>query len=133
MHGAASLAAAIGVALSLLGSQSPAQIAQRAEDAFAAVRLSDALAAYDQLGALVPSAAPELWQRGVVLYYLGRYDECAAQFAAFFKINQHDSENAAWHFFCEARGHSEQQARTELLHVGEDTRIVRKQIHDLVR
>ena len=81
----------------------PQALADRAEAAFADGRLADAIKDYDQLAVLVPSVAPLMWQRGVALYELGRYDECAAQFASYFTVNPADFENAAWHFFCVAR------------------------------
>ena len=116
----------------MLLAQAPGQIAARAEEDFGAGRLTEALADYDRLIALVPSVAPELWQRGIVLYYLGRYDDCASQFAAFHQRNTDDMENTAWHFFCQARGQSPAKARADLLATEPDPRIARQQIYDLL-
>ena len=44
-----------------------------AESEFAAGRIEESIAAFDRLAALVPSAAPTLWQRGIALYIVGRY------------------------------------------------------------
>jgi lipoprotein NlpI len=129
----ATVASAV-VALALwTPAQAPGQIAARAEDDFGAGRLADALAGYDRLVALVPSVAPELWQRGIVLYYLGRYDECAAQFAAFHEHSPADMENTAWHFFCEARAVSPTKARAGLLATESDPRVGRNEVYDLLR
>ena len=65
--------------------------------------------------------------------YLGRYDECAAQFASFHAVDPGDVEDAAWHFFCVARGSSIERARRELLQAGPDPRIMRAQVYDLLR
>jgi lipoprotein NlpI len=113
--------------------QTPADLADRAETDFAQGKIAEAVADYDRLAALIPSIAPELWQRGVALYYLGRYDECAAQFAAFHALDPRDVENAAWHFFCVARGRSIERARRELLEAGPDLRVMRPQVYELLR
>jgi lipoprotein NlpI len=113
--------------------QDPQSIADRAEAAFEQGRLAESVAEFDRLAALVPSVAPMLWQRGIALYYLGRYDECAAQFAAFYKGDPSDLENATWHFLCVARGQSVTRARASLLDAGPDPRVLRTQIYDMVR
>jgi lipoprotein NlpI len=113
--------------------QTPADLADRAERDFAQGRIAESVADYDRLAALIPSVAPELWQRGVALYYLGRYDECAAQFASFHALDPRDEEDAAWHFFCVARGSSIERARRELLQAGPDPRVMRAQVYDLLR
>jgi lipoprotein NlpI len=113
--------------------QTPADLADRAEAAFAQGRMAESVADYDRLAALIPSIAPELWQRGVALYYLGRYEECAAQFAAFHALDPRDVEDAAWHFFCVARGSSIERARRELFEAGPDLRVMRPQVYDLLR
>jgi tetratricopeptide (TPR) repeat protein len=115
------------------GRQTPADLADRAESDFAQGRIAESVADYDRLAALIPSLAPELWQRGVGLYYLGRYDECAAQFASFHALDPRDVEDAAWHFFCVARGSSIDRARRELLQAGPDPRVMRAQVYDLLR
>ena len=113
--------------------QTPADLVDRAEADFAQGRVAESVADYDRLVALIPSLAPELWQRGIALYYLGRYDECAAQFAAFHTLDPRDAENAAWHFFCVARGASLARARAELLHAGPDPRVMRTQVYEMLR
>jgi lipoprotein NlpI len=114
-------------------SQTPADLADRAEDDFAHGRIAEAVGDYDRLSAMIPSIAPELWQRGVALYYLGRYDECAAQLAAFHALDPKDVENAAWHFFCVARGTSIERARRELFQAGPDPRVMRPQLYELLQ
>ena len=114
------------------GPQSPQALVEVAEADFAAGRIEASIAAFDRLAALVPSVAPTLWQRGIALYIAGKYDECAAQFAAFFAEDPSDLENAAWHFFCVARARSIERARTERLQAGPDPRILRQQIDEML-
>jgi lipoprotein NlpI len=83
--------------------QSPQDLVEKAEADFAQNKIAESVADYDRLIVLVPSIAPVLWQRGIGLYELGRFKECAAQFAAHATVEPVDMENAAWHFFCTAR------------------------------
>jgi lipoprotein NlpI len=115
------------------GRQSPQDIADQAERDFAAGRIEASVANYDRLAALVPDVAPVLWQRGIGLYYLGRYKECAAQFASHHKVNPTDLENAAWHFFCLARAESPERARAAMLAAGPDRRAARTAIYEMLR
>jgi lipoprotein NlpI len=109
----------------------PQDIADRAEADFIAGRVAESVAGFDRLAAMVPSAAPGFWQRGIGLYYLGRYDDCAAQFAAFYKEDPTDLENAAWHFLCVTRAKSVAEARGAMLQAGPAGGF-RRGIHDVV-
>ena len=115
------------------GSQpSPQGIVELAESAFAEGRVEESIALFDRLAVLVPSVAPTLWQRGVALYVVGRYGDCAAQFASFHAEDPGDLENAAWHFLCVARAESPAHARAALLKAGPDPRILRQQIYEML-
>lgn len=113
--------------------QAPQDLIDRAEAAFADRRFADAVALFDELGLLVPDAKPMLWQRGIALYELGRFVDCAAQFAAFHAVDPTDLENASWHLLCAARAGSLDQARRAALAAGPDRRILRQQIYDTLR
>jgi lipoprotein NlpI len=113
--------------------QSPQDLVDRAEADFAAGRIAEAVADYDRLRTLVPSSAPFLWERGIGLYELGRYEDCAAQFASYYELNSTDVENAVWHFLCVARATSFDAARTAILRAGPDRRIMRPEIYELFR
>ena len=76
---------------------------------------------------------PELWQRGIALYYAGRYRDCRLQFEAHRTVNPDDVENAAWHFLCVARAESPERARAALLPVGPDARVPMRQIYEMFR
>ena len=115
------------------GAQTPQALVDRAEAAFTAGRFDEAVARFDELAIMVPDAAPVLWQRGIALYELGRYRDCAAQFAAFFAVDAKDLENATWHFLCVARGESLDRARATQLAAGPDRRIMRSEIYEMMR
>jgi lipoprotein NlpI len=113
--------------------QAPQDFVDRAVEAYAAGRPADALASFDALIALVPPVRPELWQRGIVLYELGRFAECAEQFRAFHDVSPDDVEDAAWHFFCVARAQSPAAARVALLPVRSDPRVMRPEVYGMLR
>jgi lipoprotein NlpI len=76
----------------------------------------------------VPAAEPELWQRGLALYYAERFDDGRKQFELHRGPNPNDVENPAWHFLCVAKLEGPQAARDALLPVGEDPRVPMQEI-----
>ena len=110
-----------------------AQIFERAVADFLAGRNAEAVDGFDALARLDPARAPQLWQRGIALYYAGRYKDCRAQFESHRTVNPDDVENAAWHFMCVARAESVQAARAALLPVGPDPRAPMRQVYDMFR
>ena len=112
---------------------SPQVIFDRAVRDFMSGRIAESVDGFDNLAKLAPDSAPELWQRGIALYYAGRYKECRAQFEAHRQVNPNDVENAAWHFLCVARSESPGEARAALLPVGPDSRVPMSQIYSLFR
>jgi lipoprotein NlpI len=113
--------------------QSAGAILQQAVANFEKGRLTESAAGFDKVAALVPDRAPELWQRGIALYYVGRYDDCRKQFESHRLVNPDDVENAAWHFLCVARAESPESARRSLLPVGPDPRVPMRQIYEMFR
>ncbi|MBI4263757.1 MAG: hypothetical protein HY657_05245 [Acidobacteria bacterium] len=96
-------------------------------------RVAESVAGFDALVTVLPAFAPQLWQRGIALYYVGRYADCRAQFESHRTVNPNDVENAAWHYLCVARAESTAKARAALLPVGPDPRVPMRQIYDLFR
>ena len=123
------VASAGGAALA----QSPQALLDRAVAEFSKGRITESVAAFDELARLVPREAPYLWQRGIALYYAGRYQDCRAQFESHRTVNSDDVENSAWHFLCVARAESPQAARTALLPVGPDSRVPMKEVYEMFR
>jgi lipoprotein NlpI len=113
--------------------ETPQAIFNRAVADFLNGRIAESVAGFDDLARLAPASAPELWQRGIALYYAGRYNDCRQQFEMHRTVNPNDVENAAWHYLCVARAQSPEAARTALLPVGRDSRVPMRQIYDLFR
>ena len=88
---------------------------------------------FDKVAKLLPGYAPQLWQRGIALYYAGRYQDCRAQFESHRTVNPDDVENAAWHFLCVARAESPARAKAALLPVGADSRVPMRQIYQMFK
>jgi lipoprotein NlpI len=111
----------------------PQAIFDRAIADFMNGRVRASADGFDTLAALLPETMPRLWQRGIALYYEGRYKECAAQFAAHRAVNPSDAENVAWHFVCVARSESAEKARASVLSIVPDTRVPMPELYDLLR
>jgi lipoprotein NlpI len=113
--------------------QEPRELLDRAVADFVSGRVVESAAGFDQLVKVAPSIAPQLWQRGIALYYAGRYDDCRKQFELHRTVNPDDVENAAWHFLCVARAESPARARAALLPVGPDARVPMRQVYEMFR
>lgn len=109
------------------------EILDRAIDDFLAGRITESVAGFDEVVKLAPDAAPQLWQRGIALYYAGRYRDCRAQFESHRTVNPNDVENPAWHFLCVARAESPDRARAALLPVGPDQRSPMREIYQMFK
>ena len=114
-------------------SERPQAILDRAMADFKNSRLKESVAGFDRVAHLAPDYAPQLWQRGIALYYVGRYKDCRAQFESHRKVNPNDVENAAWHFLCVARAESPEKAKAALLPVGPDSRVPMAEIYQMFR
>jgi len=109
------------------------QVFERAVADFERGRITESAAGFDNLVKLAPDIAPQLWQRGIALYYAGRYKDCRAQFESHRTVNPNDVENAVWHFLCVARAESPEKARGALLPVGPDSRVPMREVYDMFR
>ena len=117
----------------LLLAQSAQAILTRAVTDFENGRFAESAAAFDNLAKAAPDQAPYLWQRGIALYYAGRYDDCRRQFESHRAVNPDDVENAAWHFLCVARAESPAKAKAALLPVGPDARVPMREVYQMFR
>ena len=111
--------------------QTPREILDRALADFSAGRVEEAAEGFDQVARVQPAFAPQLWQRGIALYYAGRYEDCRRQFESHLTVNPSDVENSAWHFLCVARAESPEAALAALLPVGPDPRRPMRQIYEM--
>lgn len=118
---------------SLAQAQDHREVLEKAISDFHQGRIQDAVAEFDKVAKLAPGHAPQLWQRGIALYYAGRFKDCRAQFELHRTVNPNDVENAAWHFLCVARAESPAKAKDALLPVGPDPRVPMGQIYRMFR
>ncbi|XP_022999590.1 uncharacterized protein LOC111493913 isoform X4 [Cucurbita maxima] len=94
-------------------------------DAVAAIRrgmllfregdVSGSLAEFDKAIELDPRQKAYLWQRGLSLYYLDRFEEGAEQFRLDVAQNPSDTEESIWCFVCEAQLYGVDEARRRFL------------------
>jgi len=112
--------------------QETAQTAfKRGVEMFFDAKPKESVEAFDALLKLEPRAKPELWQRGLSLYYAGDFKGGREQFETHQTFNTNDVENAAWHFLCVAKAESVEAARKVLIPIEGDTRVPMKQVHQL--
>jgi lipoprotein NlpI len=98
---------------------------------FAAGKMNQCVAAYDEAIRLDPTTEPYLWQRGLALYYADRFDDGVKQFETHQTVNSQDVENAVWHLLCAARVSDVEKARKKLIPITGDTRIPMSQIYEM--
>ena len=101
------------------------------ETAFAAGQFDKCVAAYDQVIRIDPRVEPQLWQRGLALYYADRFADGVSQFETHQTVNSQDVENAVWHLLCAARISDVDQARKKLIPITGDTRVPMSQIYEM--
>ena len=112
----------------LLAAESSMEAGTRA---FMAGKMDEALRHWDRQIAEGPAAGPHHWQRGLALYYAGRFREGRVQFESHQAVNSQDVENAAWHFLCVAKLESPEAARRAFIPITSDTRVPLKEVHAL--
>ena len=109
--------------------QTPSELLRRGMERFQSGQVEESVKDFDRLIELDPSSAPYLWQRGIALYYLGRFKDCKAQFERHRAVNSDDVENAAWHYLCTARAESPAKARQQLIPIAGDPRPPMMRVH----
>lgn len=93
--------------------------------------IEKSLADFDQAIELEPAREEDHWRRGISLYYAGRYKEGSQQFELGKSVYANDVENAVWRFICQARAEGLEQARAELLPIGNDRRVPLMEVYAL--
>jgi len=111
----------------------PARIFETAVNLFFDGKPDASVSAFDQLIAVQPACQPDLWQRGLALYYADRFVDGQKQFELHRTVNPNDVENPVWHYLCVARATSPKNARRHMLAVGNDSRVPMKEILELYR
>ena len=110
---------------------SPNEWFRRGVDTFYAAKPKESVAAFDALIKLQPEAKPQLWQRGLSLYYTGQFKEGREQFEVHQTVNPNDVENAAWHFICVAKAEGLEEAKKHLIPIRGDSRVPMAEVHNL--
>jgi lipoprotein NlpI len=123
----------VGIASAQTRGDDAQVVFDRAVDDFEGGRVVESAAGFDAVIKVRPDIAPRLWQRGIALYYAGRYRDCRAQFESHRTVNPDDVENAAWHFLCVARAESPERAKSALLPVGPDPRVPMREVYEMFR
>nr|KYP74382.1 hypothetical protein KK1_007060 [Cajanus cajan] len=77
--------------------------------------VSGSVEEFDKAIQLDPRQKAYLWQRGLSLYYLNRFDEGAEQFRLDVAQNPNDTEESIWCFLCEAQLYGVDEARKRYL------------------
>lgn len=103
----------------------------RGEEHFRIGEVEKACDDFDKFIVLKPKVAADHWQRGIALYYAGRFDDARKQFELHQTVNTADVENAAWHFLCVARLEGFEKARENFIPITGDRRVPMAQIHKL--
>ncbi len=93
--------------------------------------IKESIADFDKFIEFAPQKAPYHWQRGISLYYAGRFDEGRKQFESHQTVNSNDVENAVWHFLCIARTNGIEKARAALIPIKGDARVPMMEVHAL--
>lgn len=88
---------------------------------------------FDQFAENYPDQKPYLWQRGIALYFVGRFADGAEQFEVHRQVNPNDVENAAWHYLCVAKNDSPETADSLLLPAPGDPREPMEQVLEMFR
>ncbi len=115
----------------LLEPRSRVLLQGRGEELFKSGRVLEAVKDFDLVNEVEPAFAPYNWQRGIALYFAGRYADGRKQFESHQTVNPHDVENAVWHFLCTAKEMDPERARARLIPIEGDDRIPMAEIHRL--
>ncbi|CBI39530.3 hypothetical protein VitviT2T_020913 [Vitis vinifera] len=95
--------------------------------------VSGSLVEFDKAIELDPRQKAYLWQRGLSLYYLDRFEEGAEQFRLDVAQNPNDTEESIWCFLCEAQLYGADEARRRFLEVGRDPRPVMREAYNMFK
>ncbi|MED6159248.1 hypothetical protein PIB30_040548 [Stylosanthes scabra] len=95
--------------------------------------VSGSLVEFDRAIELDPRQKAYLWQRGLSLYYLHRFEEGAEQFRLDVAQNPNDTEESIWCFLCEAQLYGVEEARKRYLEVGRDPRPVMREAYNMFK
>jgi lipoprotein NlpI len=105
----------------------------RGEVLFRSGKIAESLGDFDKSLELNPAMAASFWQRGLSLYYAGKFQAGTEQFELHRTVNSSDVENPFWHFLCVAKLEGVDSARKKILPCGHDGRPPMMDILELIR
>lgn len=105
----------------------------RGGERFKLGKIKESIDDFDAYLKVVPQARESHWQRGISLYYAGRFADGAKQFEEGKTVYGNDVENVFWHFLCRARIDGTEKARGQLLTISRDRRVPMMAIDALLR
>jgi len=120
----------LAAAAASAGGPGPQELVRRGMTRFRNNEVEASVEDFDAAMAAAPSMRPFLWQRGLSLYYVERFEEGARQFRDDVAVNPNDTEESIWAFLCEAQLVGPEKAREQLLKVGRDPRPVMRAAFD---
>jgi len=106
---------------------------QRGELRFRTGKITESLIDFDKSLELNPAMAASFWQRGLSLYYVGKFQAGREQFELHRTVNSSDVENPFWHFLCVAKLEGVDSAQKKILPCGYDGRAPLMDILELIR
>ncbi len=96
--------------------------------------IKESVVDFDAYVASLPGGvSPNQWQRGIALYYAGRFEDGVKQFEEHQKVNPDDVENSAWHFFCMAKWKGLKAARDSVIPSAGDDRVPMMKVLEMLR
>ncbi|MGL4550657.1 MAG: tetratricopeptide repeat protein [Gemmataceae bacterium] len=96
-------------------------------------QFKESVADFDRVIVLRPAAYDLYWQRGIALYYVGRFEDGAKQFKNDEKSSESDVENTFWHWMCKHKKDGDKAAREALLKTGKDGRTPMNEVMGLIQ
>jgi tetratricopeptide (TPR) repeat protein len=100
---------------------------------FQANQVEKSVASFDEAIAIDPNSADYLWQRGLSLYYVDRFDDAADQFLRDVRLNPRDTEESIWRLVSQARGKTGgfDSAQAGMIKIEGETRPYMRIIYDV--
>lgn len=105
----------------------------RGREHFRLGKINESAADFDKYVELAPTVAPRQWERGITLYYAGRFADGAKQFEDYQTFDNRDVENSVWRYLCLARDVGVAKARETMLPIERDPRVPMMDVYELYR
>lgn len=105
----------------------------RGREHFRLGKIKESVADFDRYVELRPEVASRQWERGIALYYAGKYDKGAKQFELYQTFHDNDVENSVWRYLCMVPDHGIEKSRAVMLPIKNDPRVPMMQVYELYR